>query len=477
MKKNGFLRGACLILGCLLLISITACGSSAPQAQEQKATSAVEDKKSENAAGDNNSGDKSNDKKAAGNKKVVFWNLYYNTQNESDKDKSKDELFINKAIKKFQEQNPGITVEILTPPMDNYFNMLKAACVAMNGPDVAMNWSGGPLMDYTKFMIPLDNYFSKDEQADLTGWDLCRKDYKPDGEIMAVPVGMNGGVFVIYYNKALFKKAGLDPETKPETWDDFMAMCDKLKKAGVTPFIDGGKEGWNMAWLLGQIWYDIAGFNGLVELREGKRKFTTDSSLKEAYMVWKKVIDAGYTNPDVLSLAQADGQAMFLAGKGAMEVGWSNISKDVVTGLGADAGWFPIPHIKGSPYANTYLGGFAGYCFSVTNYSKVPDETVKFIKYMVSKDTQDWFVDETQFDLPNNLKAKEPEFKTNPVMKWMWSYIKTSGKTSAINWDNIIQGDLCQEIYNLSGAVSTGKISMDEAMKKFDEKYASITKK
>jgi ABC-type sugar transport system, periplasmic component len=431
------------------------------------------------ACGGNNSGKstQSSDQASKETKKIVFWNLYYNTQNESDKDKSKDELFINKAAKKFEEQNSGITVEILTPPMDNYFNMLKAACVAKNGPDISMNWTGGPLMDYVQFMMPLDKYYTKDEISKLTGWDMCRKDYKPDGEIMAVPVGMNGGVFVIYYNKALFEKAGLDREAKPETWDDFMAMCEKLKQAGITPFIDGGKEGWNMAWLLGQIWYDYAGFDGLVAFREGKSQFSTDSSLKDAYAVWKKVYDSGYTNTDEASLAQADGQAKFLAGEGAMEVGWSNISKDVVTGLGDDAGYFPIPHVKGSKYANTYLGGFAGYCFSVSNFSKLPEESVKYIKYMTSKETQDWFVDETQFDLPNNVDAAEPQFKTNPVMKWMWSYIKTSGKTAAINWDNILQGDLNQEIYNMSGAIITGKISIDDAMKKFDEKYAAITKK
>jgi len=130
-----------------------------------------------------------------------------------------------------------------------------------------------------------------------------------------------------------------------------------------------------------------------------------------------------------------------------------------------------------SKYEGTYLGGFAGYCFSVAGYSGLKEESVKFIKYMTSKETQDWFVDETQFDLPNNTKAKEPEFKTNPVMKWMWSYIKSSGKTSAVNWDNILQGDLAQEIYNLSGVIVTGKMNIDEAMKKFDEKYTAITKK
>lgn len=466
MRKRWLCKLACLALACMMVISLAACGQSAqqPESQQSVTTAAPVSAPASSAAG--------------GNAKVVFWNLYYNTQNESDKDVSKDDLFINKAIKQFEQQNSGISVEILTPPMDNYFNMLKAACVAQNGPDVVMNWVGGPLLDYTKFFIPLDNYFTKDDQAQLVGWDLVRKDLDPNGPIMAVPVGMNGGVYVTYYSKSLFKKAGIDPDNQqPKTWDEFLTLCEKLKKGGVTPFMDGDKEGWNSAWMMGQLWYDLEGFNGILDFEKGNKHFVTDSSFKEAFSAWKKLFDVGYTNPDVASLAQADGQAKFLAGEAAMEIGWSNISKDVVKGLGQDAGWFPLPHLKAdAPYANSYLGGYAGYCFSVTNFSKVPDQAVKFIKYMVSADTQDWFVKETQFDFSNNVNSKTPEFPDNPVMAWMWQYMKTTQNKYAVQWDSIVQGDLAQEIYNMGGAMMSGKMSLDDAMKDFDTKYAAITK-
>ena len=415
---------------------------------------------------------------SSGTKKVVFWNLYYNTQNESDKNTSKDDLFINKAIKQFEQQNPGITVELLTPPMDNYFNMLKAACVAKSGPDVVMNWVGGPLMDYEKFFIPLNKFFTKDQKDQLTGWDMCCPDYDPKGDIKAVPVGMNGGVYVIYYNKALFKKAGVDPNTKPKTWDEMLALCAALKKGGVTPFIDGDKEGWNTAWIMGQLWYDLAGFNGIRDFAKGKRQFSTDPTFKEAFLAWKKLYDLGYTNLDVASLAQADGQAKFLAGEGAMEIGWSNISKDVVKGLGQNADWFPLPHIKANaPYRNSFLGGYAGYCFSITNFSKVPNESMKFIKYMVSSGTQDWFIEKTQFDFSNNVKSKKPTFTDNSVMTWMWQYMKSTTNKPAVQWDSIVQGDLAQEIYNMSGAMLAGKMSIEDGLKDFDAKYAAITQK
>jgi len=449
-----------------MFIGLAACGAGGEKqsgkATESPAPGGEAEKKQDGSSGEP--------------KKIVFWNLYYNTQNESDKEKSKDELFVNKTARKFEELNPGVTAEVLSPPMDNYFNMLKAACVANNGPDIAMNWSGGPLMDYTQFFIPLDKYYTQEEIDEVIGWDLCRQDFKPDGQIMAVPVGLTG-IFSMYYNKALFKKAGVDPERKPKTWDELLALCEDLKKGGVQPFVVGEKEGWNTAWIMGQLWYDLAGMDGYLAIRNGQKKFIEDETIKEAYAAWKKLYDLGYTNKDVMSLAQADGQARFLAGEAAIEVGISFIAKDVSNALGEDAGWFPFPHVRAdAPHVNTYSGGIAGYCFSVTNFSKVPDEAVKYIKFMTSKETMDWFLDECQFDFSNNVKSKEPNFGDNPLLMDMWKYMKNTTDKGVAAWDNVLQGDLCQEMYNLNGSIFGGKISIEEALKKFDEKHASITK-
>jgi len=47
-----------------------------------------------------------------------------------------------------------------------------------------------------------------------------------DGKIYSMP--FNKSIPVLYYNKDLFKIAGLDPERPPETWDDFIEYGKKL---------------------------------------------------------------------------------------------------------------------------------------------------------------------------------------------------------------------------------------------------------
>ncbi|VTM59961.1 glycerol-3-phosphate ABC transporter [Klebsiella pneumoniae] len=50
------------------------------------------------------------------------------------------------------------------------------------------------------------------------------------GHLLSQP--FNSSTPVLYYNKDAFKKAGLDPEQPPKTWQDLAAYTAKLKPPG-----------------------------------------------------------------------------------------------------------------------------------------------------------------------------------------------------------------------------------------------------
>ncbi|PMS20762.1 sn-glycerol-3-phosphate ABC transporter substrate-binding protein UgpB [Trinickia dabaoshanensis] len=62
------------------------------------------------------------------------------------------------------------------------------------------------------------------------------------GELVAMP--FNSSTPVLYYNKDAFKKAGLDPNAPPKTWDDVRADAKKLKAAGMSCGFTTGWQGW-----------------------------------------------------------------------------------------------------------------------------------------------------------------------------------------------------------------------------------------
>ncbi len=51
-----------------------------------------------------------------------------------------------------------------------------------------------------------------------------------EGNMLSLP--FNSSTPIVYYNKDLFKKAGLDPEQPPKTWAEFETVAAKLKESG-----------------------------------------------------------------------------------------------------------------------------------------------------------------------------------------------------------------------------------------------------
>ncbi len=97
------------------------------------------------------------------------------------------------------------------PPDVFYFNY--------NPNDLSL-FKSGQLLDFSPFMDA--QWKQRFFQSDLDSLTY-------NGQLLAIP-GEQGTV-VFYYNKALLAKAGVPGI--PVTWDDFFAMADKLKAAGI----------------------------------------------------------------------------------------------------------------------------------------------------------------------------------------------------------------------------------------------------
>ena len=114
--------------------------------------------------------------------------------------KSGDEAaatYLEKAKADFADRHPGVDVEFVAQPFDEYYTLLGAAIQAGKGPDVMLFNGGGQIRDRTDALVPLDDYVTGDRDR-LTGWDA----FSEDGRTYAAPVTLQG--HPIYYNKELY---------------------------------------------------------------------------------------------------------------------------------------------------------------------------------------------------------------------------------------------------------------------------------
>src|SRR5215471_168025 len=118
-----------------------------------------------------------------------------------------------------------------------------------------------------------------------------------EGKAYAVLAGVHHGN-VLWYNKKLLQKYGI---TVPKTlsFDEFFAICDKLKAAGVTAIGVGDSGIWASAQLFENTLLGVVGPQGCLDLFNGRMKWD-DPKVKKAMEYFAKMQD--YLNRDHAAL-------------------------------------------------------------------------------------------------------------------------------------------------------------------------------
>ncbi len=205
-----------------------------------------------------------------------------------------------------------------------------------------------------------------------------------EGRQYALPYEID--LSVVLYNKQMFRDAGLDPESPPETWDAFIkdaiALTKDTNKDG-TPdqwgtALVGNDAGSYMFWFMPFVW----GNNG--EMFTGKGEVVFDSpEVKETLQMWYDLIHTYKVAPE--SSAQwsgGDRYNAFVAGQLGMFLGGNfNITSLKQDAPDLDFGVAFIPANKGKPAT---FGG--GNMIGITKQCKNYDAACKFIEFAYSKD-------------------------------------------------------------------------------------------
>jgi multiple sugar transport system substrate-binding protein len=329
-------------------------------------------------AGCGGSGAGSSPNGGSDSKEITWWATNQSTSLDADL------AILQPEVDKFKAAS-GVTVKIEVVAWKDLYGRITSAVTSGKGPDVVSignTWSSS--LQSTGAFTEFDDA----ALADLGGKDrFLKSSFDTSGAVGQPPtsIPLFAQAYGLFYNKAMFKDAGLQP---PKTWAELTAAAKKLTKGGVWGFSRAGAsytDNLHMAFIFGRQ-------NGAEPFAaDGKPTFDTDqqvAGIKQYTDLWQD----GYVNPSNVQLTQGTQATQeFAAGKAAMlfaQTGQLGVLKS--SGMDTDKfGIVPIPTPSPLPPGGANITSFAaGTNVSIFKDSKNQDSAKALIKFLTTDDEQ-----------------------------------------------------------------------------------------
>jgi len=237
---------------------------------------------------------------------VVVYNSYW-----ADPEPKRVEA---ELMEMFSEQNPDSKVIHSTVAHEDFKQAIRAYLTSSAPPDV-LTWFAG---NRARFFIDKDLIMDISDVWEEAGWnESYAKGFRAMSSVDDKQYFLPGNWYwwAVYYDTRVFDEYDIEI---PETWDELMAVCEKLKSNGVTPFTVGTKYRWTAA-----AWFDylnmrVNGPEFHINLMLGKESYDDPRVLKVFNEYWGPMIDKGYFVESPASYAWAEAIPFMTNGDAAM---------------------------------------------------------------------------------------------------------------------------------------------------------------
>jgi multiple sugar transport system substrate-binding protein/raffinose/stachyose/melibiose transport system substrate-binding protein len=208
----------------------------------------------------------------------------------------------------FEASQPRITVS-----SGSYINTTRDHLTEVPSPDVLFVWpwdatlsvvEDGLLLEVTNLWqeLGLENAYPPHY---ITMAEV-------DGRKYHIPVAYSWTA--IYYNKAIFDQYNLE---SPQTWNEFLAICEVLLDNGITPIVLTGDNPW-----MATLWFDylnlrLNGPDFHARLIKGEEPYDTPE-VKKVLETWQSLYEKDYFVADPWQWGYGEGVSAVIKGDDAM---------------------------------------------------------------------------------------------------------------------------------------------------------------
>lgn len=367
-----------------------------------------------------------------------------------------------KLVAAFEKQNPNIKIDVVSQPGGNYFQLLQAAWIARTAPDISVQWTGLFDTKYEKQLLNLKSYFSAGELARINGAKWASSNFNPAQGLLVMP--LENQFYIGFYNKSLFKKAGI--KSVPTDWSELFAACSKLKAKGITPIVYGADPQaigpnpypyYDLSYIAAGLWSPAQ----LKGLYTGKVPWTSPA-IEKQIATWASMPKKGCTNSDVLTKTNILGA--FMKGQAAMIIDGNWDTATLRKAMGANVAPF-LPPFTSKPQKGVVQ--YSGDGFAVSKESSHQKEAVQFLRFLMTPTAQHIIA---AAGLIPDIKGSKA---TNPLANQMLAFA-TSGKVAYPMIDNVIQGDVVTAGMKQLDAALGGDISAAKALKSMKQTHDAL---
>jgi raffinose/stachyose/melibiose transport system substrate-binding protein len=387
---------------------------------------------------------------------LSFWHAYAGQQDKVD--------FINFALEEFGKAHPDIKLDVVAAEQSSYKTKLNTAMASGNPPDVFYTLPGGFLNAFVNGgqMYALDADLAKD------GWgksflESALAQTSKDGHTYAVPVDVDSVVF--WYDKALFAEKGW---ALPSTYDELVALAEKIKGDGVLPFALGNKDSWPATFWFQYLEMRLKG-SGVVSSFVNK---AADASLgtegAKAFEMVADIAGKGYFPTGFNGMSDQEANMLFLNGQAAMMLnGTWQIGASADAPEGFDLGYFAFPTVKdGVGDQSDVLAGVAA-TFGISQKAANKADAVTLLKFLSSREVMTKYVELRKTMV--TVKDATTEAAAGPVLFGISSKLMTAAGHLDPFYDTAMPPAATNIYYSSLQGVLDGSVPPADAAKRLED--------
>ena len=320
--------------------------------------------------------------------------------------------FFDKIEEEFNSTHDDIHLTISSP--NDAMTILKTRLIREDYPDIV--GIGGD-MNYSYFV-------DSDILADVSDYEGLKKikpayveileglEFVPTEGTFGVPYVANAAG--VLYNREMFQEHGWEI---PETWDEFMTLCEDIKAAGIQPLYFGFKDTWTCLAPWNALAVDLAPADVCKQVNRGETTFTEE--YREISEKMLEMLQYGQDGP--FAYGYNDACTAFANGESAMyTIGSYAVPQIKSVNPDMDIDSFVMPGCDDKD--GNILNSGVDLQFCVTKECKNKEAAYEVLDFFLEHDSVQKYLDDQ-----NAVPCLDEEFDLAPMLDGMKDYI-TAGK-------------------------------------------------